>query len=370
MKLRPRIPCALLVFTCSFPAMARPSTVRLTLDEALALADRRNAQIDARRRELEDLRGSLTAGMENSATQPATDPAGGATSTLPITERRREALQASAQAKLDHERVEIAAKVRVAFARVVAGHELVNLARSLVEAREAIAHTAERSQHTKASLAAIQELARQGVARARLELLGAERRAARAVGDLLLVLGATADEFGGTTGTLPTGPMAVPELEASVSAALAKRPELAAARREYEAALDSQDLLSAARRHKEPNRALAPEDVRATTDAVARVRQAHETVVKLERAVPVEVAAAGTRVVLANRALVVFGESGLASFEDARALFTAAFQEGALPAVQLSAALEEAYELQRQAFMAREELAIAAADFKRALGER
>lgn len=350
----------------AFAAPAEP----LSLDEALALADRRNPEIVALREELEGLRTRAAEAKSPSRADKAAPAPGSADD---LEERLRGARIAVAEARVEHHRVVLAAEVRSAFARCSAGRALLKISEeSGVAADDALRLAEERRSQGREPPAAV-EHARLVLARARQEHASIEQRLARAVVDLLELLGAPVTETLRMRGALPERSIPVEPFDSLVARALLERADLRAARAEYDAALDAQSL-SARRRPGVKSGATgsraSPDVPREGETAEARIARADRALRSLENAIRVDVAAAETRVRNANVAVAASVNVPLALIADERKSFLDAYRDGSMGLSQLLAALRDAYEVRRHEVLALEELANADGDLRRAVGAR
>lgn len=233
---------------CATDVASAAATESLSLEEAVALADRRNPEIVALRQELEELR------TRTSDPTPAPGAGKGSAkpgSTADLEARLRRAVLAAAEARFEHRRVLVAAAVRSAFARCSAGRALRKLSEdSGVAANEMLRLAEERRSQGRESAAAI-EHARLALARARQENAAIEQALSRAVVELLVLLGAPVTESLVIKGALPVRSVTMEPFDSLVTRALRDRADLRATRIDYEAALDAQSL--AAKLESRPN---------------------------------------------------------------------------------------------------------------------
>lgn len=361
------IPFVAALFISAQAAPAAPSEP-LSLEELAALADRRNAEIVALRRELDELRAADSKAPRRADRPPATP---GSVEDLEL--RIRNSLLSAAEARFEHRRVLLAAKVRSAFARYSAGRALRKLSDdSALAAADTLRLAEQRRAEGRESSASV-EHARLALARSRQESAAIEQRLSQSLIELFVLVNTPANGSLVLKGALPQRSIVVEPSDALVARALRDRADLRAARSDYETALDAQSL--AAKDVPRPS-AAAPRsrgsgssrDQRESPEAV--IASADASVRSLQDAIRFDVALAEARVRNANAAVAASVNIDLALVAEDRKLFLDAYRDGAMPLSQVLMALRDAYEVRRQEVLALEELADADADLRRAVGGR
>lgn len=348
-------------------APAAPSEP-LSLEELVALADRRNAEMVALRRELDELRAADLKAPRGADRTPATP---GSVEDLEL--RIRNGLLSAADARLEHRRVVLAAKVRSAFARYSAGRALRKLSEdSALAATETLRLAEQRRAQGRESSASV-EHARLALARSRQESAAIEQRLSQSLLELFVLVNTPANGSLVLKGALPQRSIVVEPSDSLVAHALRDRADLRAARSDYETALDAQSL--AARNAPRPNTpaprsrgfASSP-DQGESPEAV--ITSADVAVRSLQDAIRFDVALSEARVRNANAAVAASVNIDLALVAEDRKLFLDAYRDGTMPLSQVLSALRDAYEVRRQEVLALEDLADADADLRRAVGDR
>lgn len=355
---------ALVISTQAAPAA--PS-VPLSLEELVALADRRNAEIVALRRELDELRAADSKAPRGADRAPATP---GSVEDLEI--RMRNSLLSAAEARFEHRRVLLAAKVRSAFARYSAGRALRKLSEdSALAAAETLRLAEERRAQGRESSASV-EHARLALARSRQESAAIEQRLSQSLIELFVLVNTPTNGSLVLKGALPQRSIVVEHSDALVARALRDRADLRAARSDYETALDAQSLAAknAPRPNAPPRSRGVPSSPEQGESPEALITSADVAVQSLQEAIRFDVALAEGRVRNANAAVAASVNIDLALVAEDRKLFLDAYRDGTMPLSQVLSALRDAYDVRRQEVLALEELADADADLRRAVGDR
>jgi cobalt-zinc-cadmium efflux system outer membrane protein len=295
---------------------------------------------------------------------------------------------AAAEARLEMRRVEVAAEVRETFFRALAAEEQAKLAAEAFSVAEDAVAAAEARVGSGAAARMEVNAARIALGRAARERAEAERRRSSARGALVVLLGVEAGTSFELRGELAPAPRAVVSAEEVLSAALARRPDLVAARQDVEAAraearLAGRDALP------DPRVGVSyaeEEDARIVRGGVAvdlpvfqrnqeargvaraRLRQAERAVEALERTIRAEVTLAVERERTAASAAEAFGGATMASVSENLQLVTEAYRAGKVNLFELLVIRREALEAMTAYLGALEELAAARAELKRVAG--
>jgi cobalt-zinc-cadmium efflux system outer membrane protein len=296
---------------------------------------------------------------------------------------------AAAEARLEDQRAAAAAQARQAFGRALAAHQQETLAASgLALALEALAAATERYDAGSASRIEL-NAARLEVGRRRRAALDAERRSASALADLRLLLGMGHSDDLLLEGELPTK-AETRDLDgaALAKAAIERRADLAAARRDLDAAR-GEERLGAREALPLPKIGASyaqEEDAKVVLGSIswdlplfnrnqtargvgsARVRQAQAVVEALERRVAEEVALAVDRWMAARLTLEAFQQEDLAALDENVALTTEGYEAGQIDFVQLLLARRDMLEVRSGFIDAQEALNASEADLDRAIG--
>ena len=246
--------CVLLLLFAPAIAGAAPVTV----DEAIATALDRNATLLALRAEIEGLRAQVRGASRLMRSNPEIAGAFGprrssgeeSTNDLEVSlsqeleifgqrSARRDAAAATlaaAEGRLESRRVEVAAEVRAAFARALADEQRLAVAdESLALAKQEL-QAAEQRLLSGATSRMEVNAARAVVGRAARERAAAVQRRSAAYGSLVVLTGVDPGEPLQLAGELSAGPPAESGLDANLEKALERRADIAAARREVDAA--------------------------------------------------------------------------------------------------------------------------------------
>jgi cobalt-zinc-cadmium efflux system outer membrane protein len=240
----------------SAPEIARGATI--TLEQAVSTALERNARILAQRAEVEGARATARGASRlvranpevQGAWGPRRSPGEQTTTDFEVSlsqelevfgqrAARRDAsaaLVAAAEGRLQASRVEVAAEVRTAFARALAADQRLGIAdESLALAREELAAAEERLRSGAASRIEL-NAARAALGRAARERAEAVQRRAAARAALVALTGVESAEPVELAGELDGAVKAGEPVDQLTETALARRSDVAAARREVEAA--------------------------------------------------------------------------------------------------------------------------------------
>lgn len=246
--------CVLLLLLSPAIVGAAPVTV----DEAISAALDRNASILALRAELEGLRAQVRGASRLMRSNPEIAGAYGprrssgeeSTNDLEVSlsqeleifgqrSARRDAAAATfaaAEGRLESRRVEVAAEVRTAFARALADEQRLAVAdESLALAKEEL-EAAEQRLRSGATSRMEVNAAHAAVGRAARERAAAVQRRSAAYGRLVVLTGVDPGEPLQLAGELAEGAPGESGLDGDLERALERRPDLAAARREVDAA--------------------------------------------------------------------------------------------------------------------------------------
>lgn len=303
-----------------------------------------------------------------------------------------EALLGAAEDRFESRRVEVAAEVRTAFARALAADQQLSIAEeSLALAKEEVAAAEERLRSGASSRIEV-NVARAAGARAARERAAAAQRRTAALTALVLVTGVDPAERIELQGTLEAEVRAAGTLEAYVEKALAQRKDVAAARRELDAARAERRL---AGRAALPNPRVgvsyaeegdAGGSARITQGilafdlpifdrnqeergaAAARERQAEVVLAALTRAARAEVAQAVARLEAAREAAEAWTGGQLAAVRENMALVDEAYRAGKVDFFQLLVIRRETLEARNGYVEALEELHAAEAELGRSIG--
>jgi cobalt-zinc-cadmium efflux system outer membrane protein len=304
---------------------------------------------------------------------------------------RREAarqLVGAAEARLELRRVEVAAEVRTAFYRALAAGEQAKLATEAVELAEEALEAAEARQRSGAASTIEVNTARIALGGSLRERSEAEQRRASALGALVVLLGLDAREGLTPEGKLDPGTSEVVDGEAMLKAALERRSDLVAARRELEAAraearLAGREALPDPRvgvTYAEEEGAqvlrggiaidlpIVQRNQAGRGVAGARVDQATRAAEALERTIRAEVMVATERVRTASAAAKAFGGAAITSAHENLQLVTEAYRAGKVDLFQLLVIRREALDARTSYLSALEELLAADAEIKRVTG--
>jgi cobalt-zinc-cadmium efflux system outer membrane protein len=304
---------------------------------------------------------------------------------------RREAarqLVAAAEARLEMRRVEVAAEVRTAFHRALAAGEQVKLAAEALELAEEAVKAAEARQRSGAASTIEVNTARIALGGSLRERSEAEQRRASALGALVVLLGLDARDGLALEGRLDPAAVAPVDAEGLAGAALERRADLAAARRELEAARAEARLASrgalpnprvgASWAEEEGARILRgglsidlplfQRNQEARGVASARVEQAARAAEALERTIRAEVVVVVERHRAAAAAAKAFGGAAITAAHENLQLVNEAYRAGKVDLFQLLVIRREALEARTAYLGALEELAAAEAEVKRVSG--
>lgn len=295
---------------------------------------------------------------------------------------------AAAEARLEMRRVEVAAEVRGAFFRALAGEEQAKLSgEALIVAEEAVAAAEARVRSGAAAQLEV-NAARIALGRAARERAEAERRRTAARGELVVLLGVDAREPFTLRGELAAGPALEVDEDTILKAALEQRQDLVAARHDLEAAR-SEARLAGREALPSPRVGVAwAEEEDATIVrgglavdipifqrnqaqrgvARAQAEQAQRAVDALERTIRAEVMLALDRHRSAEAGVRAFGSGAAALVAENLALVNEAYRAGKLDLFELLVIRREALEATTAHVSALEELAAARAELKRVSG--
>lgn len=298
-----------------------------------------------------------------------------------------ESLTAS-QARLEALRVELAAEVRVAFARALAAEQSVRLADEARTLAEQSLKAAEERLTAGAASRIEVNTSRVEMGRASRERALAAQRRTVALGELRLLLGVEPSDELVLEGGLRAGAATAQPVEPLLERALAQRPEVKAARSELEAARAEAKL---AAREALPNPSLGVSYSReegadiiqgtlgielplfnrnqaARGVSAARVVQGEAALRATERLVRLEVGLALERYRAASAAAEAFSEEVLAALQQNLELVNEAYRAGKVDFLELLVIRREALDARRGYIDALEELSAADAQLKRAVG--
>jgi cobalt-zinc-cadmium efflux system outer membrane protein len=297
-------------------------------------------------------------------------------------------LVGAAEARLEMRRVEVAAEVRTAFYRALAAGEQARLATQAVELADEALKAADARQGSGAASTIEVNTARIALGRSLRERSDAEQRRTRAIGALLVLLGLDARDSFTLKGKLDPSEAEAVDGDALMRAAVERRADLAAARRELEAARAEERL---AGREALPNPRVGvsyAEEERAQVlrggvaialpfvqrnqagrgVASARVEQSTRAAEALERTIRAEVMVAVERLRTAAAAAKAFGGEAITSAHENLQLVTEAYRAGKVDLFQLLVIRREALDARTGYLSALEELAAAEAEVKRVGG--
>jgi cobalt-zinc-cadmium efflux system outer membrane protein len=407
----PRVAVALvlvLVVALTLPVAARGADA-VGVDDAVEVALQRNASLLSSQAELSAMRARLAGAsllvQENPELDVAAGPrwAGGTRSTdweVGVSQRlepwgqrglRREGarqLVAAAEARLEMRRVEVAAEVRTAFYRALAAGEQAKLAAEALALADEALEAAQARQRSGAASTIEVNTARIALGRSLRERSEAEQRRTSAIGALVVLLGLDPREGFAPKGKLDPSTSEAADAEAVLKAAIEKRSDLAAARRELDAARAEERL---AGRVALPNPRLGvsyadeegaqilkggiaidlPLFQRNQAErgvANARVEQAARAAEALERQIRAEVMVAVERLRTAAAAAKSFGGAAITSAHENLALGNEAYRAGKVDLFQLLVIRREALDERAAYLAALEALAGAEAEVKRVSG--
>ena len=394
------------------PAVA--GAAPLTLDEAVTTALEKNPGILSLQAEIAGARGRLRGASRlvranpelEGAYGPRRTPGEESTNNLDVSLTQElevfgqraarvdaaEALLAAAEGRLEARRIEVAAEVRTAFARALAAEQRLTIAaESLALAQEELA-AAEARLRSGASSRIEVNAARGAIGRAARERAAAAQRRTAASTALVVLTGADPAEPVEPKGTLDAEVRAIGTLEALVEKALTGRKDVAAARRELDAARAERRL---AGRVAFPNPRLGVSyseegDERGTARitqgilafdlpifdrnqeergaAAARERQAEVALAALTRATRAEVAQAVARLEAARAAAQAWTGGQLAAVTENMTLVDEAYRAGKVDFFQLLVIRRETLEARNGYVDALEELHAAEAELLRSIG--
>lgn len=387
-------------------AVARP----LSEKEAVALALERNADLQALAADVSAAQARLSgASLLLQANPEATVQAGPryresgtiADASLEIAQRIEIAGQrglrmraakegvGAAEARLQARKAEVAADVRTAFVRLLAGDEQLSLASAAVDlARSGLSAAEQRKRVGAASQIEI-NTARVEMGRALREELAATRRKASARAELSVLLNLSANDD-----VRPQGTLSPPPLRESMDPgrlaeqARDRRADLRAARQELAAAVAERSLagrevipsprLGVGLKHEEGanivlgtiaiDLPLFNRNQAARGATAARERQAQSALGALERRVSQEIALAAQRYQAAAQATSVYRGEVLSASEQNLALVTEAYRTGKIDFLQLVVLRRSAVEARLGFIETVEELNAADAQLDRVLG--
>jgi cobalt-zinc-cadmium efflux system outer membrane protein len=297
-------------------------------------------------------------------------------------------LVGAAEARLEMRRVEIAAEVRTAFHRALAAGEQAKLAAEAFELADEAVKAAEARQRSGAASTIEVNTARIALGASLRQRSEAEQRRASAIGALIVLLGLDAREGFTLKGSLEPGASEPVDGEKLVAAALERRPDLAAARRELDAARAEARL---AAREALPNPRVGVSYAEEEGAQVlrgglaidlpvfqrnqagrgvagARVEQAARAAEALERTIRAEVMVAVERQRTAATAARSFGGAAITSAHENLQLVNEAYRAGKVDLFQLLVIRREALDARTAHLSALEELAAAEAELKRVGG--
>jgi cobalt-zinc-cadmium efflux system outer membrane protein len=294
----------------------------------------------------------------------------------------------AAEARLEMRRVQVAAEVRGAFFRALAGEEQARLSGDALDVAEEAVAAAEARVRSGAAAQLEVNAARIALGRAARERAEAERRRTAARGELVVLLGVDAREPFGLRGDLAVGPAGEVREDAILKSALEQRQDLVAARHDLEAARFEARL---AGREALPSPRLGvswSEEEEATIVrgglaidlplfqrnqaqrgvARAQAEQAQRAVEALERTIRAEVMLALDRHRSAEAAVQAFGGAAIGLVAENLALVNEAYRAGKVNLFELLVIRREALEATTAHVSALEELAAARAELKRVAG--
>jgi cobalt-zinc-cadmium efflux system outer membrane protein len=389
--------------------LAAAGADRVGVEEAVEVALQRNASLLSLQAEVAAARARLAGAalvvQQNPELDLAAGPrwAGGERSTdweVGISQRlepygqrglRREAarqLVDAAEARLEMRRVEVAAEVRAAFYRALAAGEQAKFAAEAFELTDEGLKAVEARQRSGAASTIEVNAARIALGRSLRERSEAEQRRTNAIGALIVLLGLDAREGFTLKGKLDPSASEAVDGEALMNAALERRPDLAAARRELEAAraearLAGREALPNPRiglSYGEEERAqvlragiaielpLVQRNQAGRGVADARVEQAARAAEALERTIRAEVMLAVERLRNSAVAAKAFGGAAITSAHENLQLVNEAYRAGKVDLFQLLVIRREALDARTAYLTALEELAAAEAEAKRVTG--
>ncbi len=394
------------------PAVA--GAAPLTLDDAISTALEKNPAILSLQAEISGARGRLRGASRLVRDNPELEGAFGPrrapgeedtndlelslTQELEIFGQRSarvdaaEALLAAGEDRLQARRVELAAEVRTAFARALAADQRLSIAEeSLALAKEELAAAEERLRSGASSRIEV-NAARVAIGRAARERAAAAQRRTAALIALVLFTGVDPAERVELQGTLEAEVRAAETPDAYVEKALAQRKDVAAARRELDAARAERRL---AGRAALPNPRVgvsyseegdAGGSARITQGilafdlpifdrnqeergaAAARARQAELALAALTRAARAEVAQAVSRLEAARAAAQTWTGGQLAAATENMTLVDEAYRAGKVDFFQLLVIRRDTLDARNGHVDALEELHAAHAELLRAIG--
>lgn len=303
---------------------------------------------------------------------------------IEVARAERDAAEASVAAR----RVEVAAHVRQTFARALASERLRALSREdLALARESV-RVAERRQSLGDASQLEVNAARVDVGRALREAQVADRTSSVAMGELRLVLGLDPDARVQLTDVVPAQVPPPVDLDRLLSPALERRADLRAAHHELQAAraddrrasrewLPSPRLGATYKREEGADIVLGSIEVplplfnrnqggRGT--AAARLTKAERALEVAERRARQEIVLAAHRAEAAREAVRAFEGDIVAASQENLVLTTKAYESGKLRLPELLLVRRSAVETRRGHIEALEELAVAEAELRRAMG--
>ncbi len=292
-------------------------------------------------------------------------------------------------AALSAKRPDVSARVRVAFARVLAAERLAAIAQDEVAlSREALVAAAKRMEVGNASRLEV-NAARVEVGRAARELALARQAVEAARGDLRLLTGMPAGDPVTVSGELPSAGSAPVSSEALVDQAVASRADLAALRGEVEVAraearLASREPLPSPRVSVSYSREEKADIVLAGVSfdlpfwnrnqagrgvTTARLTRAERELEAATQRARQEVQLAIARVETSRKAALVYDADLVAATRENLALTTQAYQAGKLGLAEMLLIRRSALDARRGEVEARAGLAEAEAELQRALGK-
>lgn len=303
-----------------------------------------------------------------------------------------EALLAAAEDRLEARRIDVAAEVRTAFARALGAEQRLAIAEeSLALAQEEVAAAEERLRIGASSRIEV-NAARASIGRAARERAASAQRRTAASTALVVLTGADPAEPVEPKGTLDAEVRAIGALDGLVEKGLADRKDVAAARRELDAARAERRLAS---RVALPNPRLgvayseegdAQGTARITQGilafdlpifdrnqgergaAAARERQAEVALAALTRVTRAEVAQAVARLEAARAATQAWTGGQLAAVTENMTLVDEAYRAGKVDFFQLLVIRRETLEARNGYVDALEELRAAEAELLRSIG--
>jgi cobalt-zinc-cadmium efflux system outer membrane protein len=250
------LPSPISIIVCLTLSASEPPP-SLTLGRSVELALERNASIQSARADVAAARARVagasvllrsnpevegSAGPRRTPDGRSTDVGFGISQQIEIFGQRgarvdaAEAFVASAEARLESRRVEVAAEVREAFARRLAAAQRLRMAGEAVALAEEALRAAEARLRSGAASVIELNAARSSLGQAIRERAVAIQREASAVGAFTVLVGLDPRAPVELEGDLATTPGEAPSLPALVERALAQRPEIRSARHEVEAA--------------------------------------------------------------------------------------------------------------------------------------